>query len=489
MKRLKVLAASALLVSVAVPGATSVAAGADTPITVSIETPDDDDVVSAGGFEAAGTASVGDVTLPKDISIVYVVDVSGSTGATSNVNCDNDPAADSVLDCEKAALRTFQGQALESKLVKDWALVAFESTSPPTPPPADWVPQVALSADFTPEALADALDPLVPGGGTSYAAAVTAAATLLNASTSGTKIVVFLSDGVADDGDALPTNPFNDPLPVIRAFAISVNNGFDCAGDGAGPRLSLYDVAALGAPGSSGCTDVDDLSDLALALGESLPVINSVTATFDGAAVEVVTKPTDDPQAVTWEAQVTPLLDASDEPQLCVTATSDLIDATETECVTVDIVDTVIDCSGTTCTGTVGVPGTAQASFTGANIGDATLGLRVRETGPQECGGQPCKVGFDVVFGDPPATASTSAAPSQPAPLGQLVVTFERAKSTPPGLVQVYIDKDLTGSVVQLTQRCTGRTPTLPCYSANRVAGGRTEVTVKFGSDPGFGYR
>ena len=90
------VAAPALADSGSLPGGTSISAEITSPASGAI--------LQAGATTVSGTAAVGAAPALKNNTVVYVVDVSGSTADSAGVDCDGIAGNDSTLTCEKAAV-------------------------------------------------------------------------------------------------------------------------------------------------------------------------------------------------------------------------------------------------------------------------------------------------------------------------------------------------------------------------------------------------
>lgn len=220
-----------------------------------------------------GTANVGGGAVVKDTSVVFVLDVSGSTGNSSGVDCNGVAGNDSVLVCEKVgALAVNTAAALPNSVVTDAAVVSFAGGA---------AIQQALTTDFT--QTASAINGLSAGGATNYVAAVGQAQTALAASTQPKKIVIFLSDGFPNPPGAFPT-PFGADT-IVRSFAVGAPSVVSCSGQ-AGTDLNA--VAALGATGS-GCQQVTDPSTLADVITQAIgSTLGSVEISVDGGAYSAI---------------------------------------------------------------------------------------------------------------------------------------------------------------------------------------------------------
>ena len=269
-----------------------------TPISVNITAPSSGTgtPVPPGEVTLRGTATV-DVGVPApSILLVYVLDVSISTGpplflalALPPSGCANG-ATGTVLDCEIAVALALNGQAVASRRVGLVGALAFAVTAVAGNVGTQQNPQAftgpntdvqGLTRPDVEEVLESAFtnDPLqgtFQGGfrqftresvvavSTSFAAALSKAAEIINATPAPpgikTRIIVFMSDGAANIGSLASVNTLPSDV-VIKAFAIG--SAANCDSDPLGGG-SLAAVAALGArPGQdSVCRHVASVADV-----------------------------------------------------------------------------------------------------------------------------------------------------------------------------------------------------------------------------------
>ena len=251
-----------------------------TSIEVTISTPFDGEVfqlVGAGvDVDVEGTASVGTGTPIKDTTVVYILDLSGSMTTNAGVNCDGVGGTDSRLVCaQEGIIEANQAAADAFSSVDETGLGSFRAVQPGTVHDVDLGtaglqrivdPNLDGNSNSTPD-LEDVVSGLTASGGTNYCGGLQAAATILQDSTNTNNIVIFISDGLNNQGNSVNTCSIGSLVPtsVIKAFAIGT--GVTCSN--ASPRGDLDDVAARGAAGSS-CAQVTDISDLADEITESI---------------------------------------------------------------------------------------------------------------------------------------------------------------------------------------------------------------------------
>ncbi|HZD00067.1 MAG TPA: hypothetical protein VFA46_07690 [Actinomycetes bacterium] len=253
-----------------------------TSISVAIATPADGALIASppGDVQLTGTASVGMGVPVANTSLIYVLDVSESTNHP--VGCGGDQNGDGhanfILDCEIAALKALNSQAVSTGTVDEVGLVVFASSGaiadvrpavgdqPLTGPGTDAdsaggrdITQVASSAfsgtggggvsEFTPKNV---------GVRTNFQAAVQNACSLAQSSTNPNNLVVFLSDGTATTGGNAPSSlPCSPKTATFQTFAIG--SASSCTNTGTSGQGSLEQIAS--ATGGT-CTPVRDVSDL-----------------------------------------------------------------------------------------------------------------------------------------------------------------------------------------------------------------------------------
>lgn len=476
MKRF-VAAATALSILATIP----VVAQAETlpggtALSVTITAPAVGAIVPAGPITVTGTASIATGTVVKNTTVVYVVDVSGSTSSAAGVDCDGVggiTSDDTVLACEKAAVQAVNAAAsLATSPVLDSGIVKFSGDAVAidldsnTPDPEVLAPPGA--------AITDALAGLTAGGGTGFVAAVTAAIEILGASTATNKTIVFLSDGADTAGGVLPNLPANT---FVKAFA--VGSGASCSG--AAPSLDM--VAALGTTPSS-CTNVTNLSTLAadVLTQTSGSTLSSLAISVDAGAPVVLGNaditpdlPATGPASVQFSTSLTL---PSGPHHICVIASGSDSGGSGTAqgCTDVQVVDAVANCVGTSvCTATATDGNVATATFRGTNINEQ-VGLRSFDTAPGACAGANCVTAFDVLF------TSTSGAGR-----AELYVVTAPAVSTPFLKAAIYIND------VKVTRSCLfniiTRVEKLPCKIIGPMPRGGTFYYVKFAADPAIKFR
>lgn len=430
------------------PGGTSISVDVDDPVDGAFVEQGEDLVVS-------GTASVGEVVTTPDTTIVYVLDVSGSMNDSAGVDCDGTAGDDTRLTCQREAALQVHGAVFDS--LQNAAVVTFNSSASVNP----GGPSTGLLDPPTAQSVLDGVTSA--GGGTNFFAAVNAAEALLAASTAATKLMVFISDGEnTASGGSLPT------LSGVRVAAFAIGTGTSCTTG----TPALVAVAAAGTEGGT-CEVVTDLEglgdDLVDAVGSELA---SVEVSLGGTTVTASTTPSvpvDGPATVDYEATLSTTGLPLGPSEVCATASGS--DAggqgSVTECVPVEIVEDVVDCSiDTDCTVTTTDNDGNQAVATGGDGFTKVLALS-SATEAVDCGGTlDCNWAFDVLFEDGTDAVVT------------LVVVATRENSPPPGQVEVFVDD------VLVENKCRGRNVEYPCVDVRRVRGGRTQTTVQVLGDP-----
>jgi hypothetical protein len=253
-----------------------------TSISVAIATPADGALIASppGDVQLAGTASVGMGVPVANTSLIYVLDVSESTNHP--VGCGGDQNGDGhanfILDCEIAALKALNSDAVSTGTVDEVGLVVFASsgaiadvgpaagdqrlTGPGTDADGAGGPDIAqvTSSAFSGTGGGGVSEFTANNVGvqTNFRAAVQNACSLVQSSTNPNNLVVFLSDGFATTGGNAPSLlPCSPKTATFQTFAIG--SGSSCTNTGTGGQGSLAQIAS--ATGGT-CTPVRDVSDL-----------------------------------------------------------------------------------------------------------------------------------------------------------------------------------------------------------------------------------
>ncbi len=329
-----------------------------------------------GDIAMSGTASVGEGLPQPDTLIVYVADVSGSTqlpgGACGNPN--GDAYVNSVLDCEIMAAKALNTSAIALGTVGEVGLGIFgeggnQADVQPlagnqilTAPGADLGGAVGVDMDEVLNSLQlgginQFTAKVVGGNSTNFAAGLTSAVGIVTASAKPSRMIVFMSDGQANDGADISTVV----VPAdVTIYTFAVGSGSTCSGDPVGLG-SLDEMADMG-NGQGYCTPVTDpaaLPDIlpgvinAQLTGLGLSVDGGAEIDISGTALPAL--PQIGPASVTWSYNLLGQLPGIYD--LCVTAYGSDAGGTGdvTECVTVTVAD--INLAPVAATNELGTPG------------------------------------------------------------------------------------------------------------------------------------
>jgi hypothetical protein len=301
-----------------------------TSISVGVSAPADGALIASppGNVNLSGTASVGQGVPVANTTLVYVVDRSGSTQSLNGCggNQNGDGLTNSVLDCEIAAGRALNQQAIAAGTVDEVGAVFFDTNAQiqdvsPSPGAQRLTnPATDSDSDTTPD-IEEALRTATVGANTNFEAAVQQACGLVQSSTNPNNIVVFLSDGVATNGaSALDDLPCGPKTATFQTFA--VGSGSSCTDTGGG-RGSLAQIAAATGGTCTNVTDVANLPDVVPGIIASQ--LTKLELTVDGGAAQDITAtaspslPVNGPASVSYPTTVPGL--APGIHTLCVTAT------------------------------------------------------------------------------------------------------------------------------------------------------------------------
>ncbi len=253
-----------------------------------------------------GTASVGQGT--PDVTLIYVVDVSGSTSGGGNCGLGG---SESILDCEVAALNSYTSAALAGGSVDEIGIVFFDSGAYV----ADMQP-AAGHQNFTASAgdVASVLASESPGSGTDFSAALFDANQLAGAASNTYIFVLFLSDGLSNENEdgafASRATALNNAVTDVFTFAIGASSS--CTGGSSG------DLADIGPCTPTTTTNLAaDLPDLISTTLDEVRVF--VDGVDQGAVPTVPPTPAAGPEAVTWSYVAQDLTPG--DHILCATAT------------------------------------------------------------------------------------------------------------------------------------------------------------------------
>jgi hypothetical protein len=283
--------------------------------------------------DVTGTASVGQ-GIPN-VTLVYVIDVSASTLAP----CGTD--SDTILDCEKSAILGLNSSPGISS-VDEVGVVVYGETGaaadmtpgggddPITAPdagPGDV--DTVVNSVFTsstipcPAGVAQFTNKNVGCDGTDYSAGLASAKTVVDASTNGINLVIFLSDGLSNQEDPPGFDANLAALAgtgaVVHSFA--VGSGSSCVGGANGTLQEMAD-----ATGGS-CTPVPDPANLPDILPDLISTtLESLEIEVNGGGKQVISNddispdlPAAGPVSADYLTTVTGLGPADHD--ICVTAT------------------------------------------------------------------------------------------------------------------------------------------------------------------------
>ncbi len=303
------LAAVALAAVIPLPN------GANLEVTIGTPAQDEEFKVPVGAtdidVDTSGTASIGQGT--PDVGLIVVVDVSFST----TLDCDG---TRNILQCERDAVNNLLTDPNIGSVAEVGIAVFGEGGAA-----ADMTP--AGGDDPSTTSIADAqtvVGSIVVGGvnqfavkgvgdgATNYSAGLAAATTIAGAQTTGTKLVIFLSDGLSNTGGG----SFAANLAALQGlvdtiFPFAIGSGASCTGGSDGDLADMGDCEEV---------DPDELENLIPDLLST--TLESVEAEADGNPLIVTTNPpvpADGPVSVDWSATAFGLV--PDDHQICATAT------------------------------------------------------------------------------------------------------------------------------------------------------------------------
>lgn len=497
-----VLPLLAPVLAVSTASAESVALPGGAALTVSITSPVTGTTVQSGvPITLTGSASVGDAPAIKNTDLVFVLDTSGSTQDLA-IDCAGDADVDSILDCEREAVRSIVAQAQAPRSpIANIGIATF----PAGPSLALTSPSDTVGVDYF-------LSGLSPGGGTDFSVGVAAALQVLSTSTAAQQLIVLLTDG---DGTADGEPDFIQAVVLAFTFA-----GAGCSDE------DLQRIIAVGDLGSS-CADVTDLGSLAGVIQETVgSTLETVQVTVDGGAplpvVEAVPSPRALPLAGPTVFPFTASLPAltAGTHQVCATATGSDAGGPGTISSCIDITalppgGAIVDCGAVagTCTATATDTGKSTLAFSAPAAFDEQVTISPNAGGPTECGGAPCRTGYDVTFpttsaNGPIATITVVTATPVPARERKQAAVFidgvkitakcdNRSHKGQPRPRGYHDDRDRDDRDDRDDRRHHdgygrdrhGRVESIPCAIITVLRDGRIEYFVKFAADPAFRLR
>lgn len=339
-----VVVAVLLLLLAAAPARGAVVNGnlpGGTGISVEIATPAEGALIASpsGDVSLTGSAAVGQAQPVANTALIYVLDVSGSTASLNGCggNQNGDGRTNSVLDCEIAAAKALNQQAISAGTIGEVGVVVFGTggakadvgpaggeqalTGPATDANGAGGPDVeqVLGSAFIDGGVRLFTFKNV-GGATNFEAGVRNACSLVQQTTMANALVVFLSDGFAGaGGNALDDVPCSPKTATFQTFAIG--SGSTCTNTGGG-RGSLAQIAA---DTGGTCTQVSNVASLPSILpGLIASELTALTLSIDGGPAQDISSaatpslPQAGPVSVNYGLTVPGL--APGVRQLCVTA-------------------------------------------------------------------------------------------------------------------------------------------------------------------------
>jgi len=313
-----------------------------------------------------GTASVG--AGEPDTTLIYVFDVSGSTVEPSGGDCGGDLNGDSIsntiLDCEVAAVMAINSAVISANAADEVGIagygeLGFTADMLPgggaddfiTAPDADSHVDTVAASVFTTVAGStcgiDQYTHIPVGCSTNFGAGLAAIQPILTASTNGTNLIFFFSDGESTVGTIADFNTALDDIvasgAVIQSFAIG-----DVAACTAGAVGTLEQMSS--ATGGE-CHQVTEPADLPDLLPEFIgSTLESLEIEVDGGGRVAIENddidpdlPQEGPASVSYSTSVSSL--APGDHLICVTATgSDVSGPVEvTACQTIHVYQIDLD--------------------------------------------------------------------------------------------------------------------------------------------------
>jgi hypothetical protein len=262
-------------------------------LTITIDSPADGSStpVPPGEIEVTGKVSIGLLSL--DVNVLYIVDVSGSTGSPDNQDCNGDGAANAAddingngsvgdtLDCEIAGV-----QALNDSLTGlsgvEVGVIPFNSSAATSDvsPNAGNQPFTTPAADDNSNGtnnIDEVVEALNSGGGTNFNSALAAMNTAFATQPAGeSNVAYFLSDGFGSlsTGAGSALQAAIDAGTVVNTFSVGSGASGCDVGD---------DLRTIADSTGGKCFQVDDPSKLAQLLGDLKPAgIDRVEVSLNG---------------------------------------------------------------------------------------------------------------------------------------------------------------------------------------------------------------
>jgi hypothetical protein len=271
--------------STTLPNGAELSVSIDDPVTsTEFLVPPDQDAIDVG---VSGTASIG--LGEPDATLVYVMDVSGSTDTGSGTGCSP------VLECERLFVKALNAAAISNGSVDEVGLAVYADSGATADMQPDAGDQLitAPDADNHVNTVVDSTFSAFGGNGgvaqftnkvvgvqTNFAAGLQAAVDIVNASTNGTNIVVFLSDGVSTTGGG----QFGAALDALdatgaTAYAIATGTGSTCLGGTDGTLQEIADATG------GACYEIEDPGNLPELIPQLIgSTLESLSISVDGGA-------------------------------------------------------------------------------------------------------------------------------------------------------------------------------------------------------------
>ncbi|WP_243059192.1 vWA domain-containing protein [Nocardioides sp. SR21] len=428
--------------------------GGGTSVTTTLTGPADGaSFVAGAGIPVAGTVDVGQGTAVKDTDLAFVLDTSTSTAASSGLSCGT------ILSCEKATTQSVVTSVDQVRSpIAAVGVVAFPGTAT--------VPLVS------PAAFSNDLSAFTSSGSTEFNVGITRARDMLTASgTSPKDVMVLLTDG---DGTTAPVSGVG--AIVIKAFAIA----------GAGCSATLQQAVSQGAAGSE-CQVVSSLDALPSVVTDTIDsTLDSVDITVNGTVVQTLPVTAQGQSSTPFSTTLTGIA-AGNGQVVCAVAHATDAGGTGTvsDCSTISVLPAgtvVVDCTGTaTCSGSATDPGRSTLEFRAPGEFNEVVTIAPTATTPPDCGGSPCKSGFNVGF---PTTDPNGPIASVTLTTAQRVSILDRLKAA------IYLDgtrikaQCSSNLLIRWIRDRFGIPEPIPCSTISYRPDGRVQYFLKFNADP-----
>ncbi|WP_298508542.1 hypothetical protein [uncultured Nocardioides sp.] len=448
-----------VLTSTPVGFADSGTVGGGTAVTTTLTGPAEGaSFVAGAGIPVSGTVDLGQGAAVKDTDLAFVLDTSGSTSSASGLSCGT------ILSCEKASTQSVISSLTGVRSpVAAVGVVAFPGTAS--------VPLVS------PATFSNDLSEFTSSGGTEFNVGMARARDMLTAPGTASKdVMVLLTDG---DGTTAPVSGVGSI--VVKAFAIA----------GSGCSANLQQAVSQGAPGSE-CVVVSSLAALPSVVGDTIDsTVDSVDITVNGTVVKSLPVVAQGQSSTPFSTTISGLAVGNGQSVCAVAHATDAGGSgTVADCNTINVLPAgtvLVDCNGTEiCTGVASDPGKSSLTFAAPGEFNELVTIAPATSGPTECGGSPCKTGYNVGF---PTSSPNGPVASITVTTTQKVSLADRLKAA------VFMDN------TRITAQCDNRLliaklrnalgipEPIPCITISYVAGSRLEYFVKFNADPKIAFR